>query len=129
MNLRKVGYISVFFITILIIISGCSSTKELFIGNWSALQASQKEGTNEELSHYNYWEVGEKEISFSNYYLTKENGIETKKFNNENRKKYEYTWDSNAEIVVNKKVYKVEINKNKLTISNNNMEILFERVD
>ena len=126
--MRKVGYISVFFITILMI-SGCSSTKELFIGNWSALQASQKEGTNEELSHYNYWEVGEKEISFSKYYLTKENGIETKKFNNENRKKYEYTWDSNAEIVVNKKVYKVEINKNKLTISNNNMEILFERVD
>lgn len=127
--MRKVGYISVFFITILIIISGCSSTKELFIGNWSALQASQKEGTNEELSHYNYWEVGEKEISFSNYYLTKENGIETKKFNNENRKKYEYTWDSKAEIVINKKVYKVEIIKNKLTISNNNMEILFERVD
>lgn len=128
MNLRKVGYISVFFITILMI-SGCSSTKELFIGNWSALQASQKEGTNEELSHYNYWEVRDKEISFSNYYLTKENGIETKKFNNENRKKYEYTWDSKAEIVINKKVYKVEIIKNKLTISNNNMEILFERVD
>ncbi|MGI2297570.1 hypothetical protein [Paenibacillus sp. GXUN7292] len=126
--MRKVGYISVFFITILMI-SGCSSTKELFIGNWSALQASQKEGANEELSHYNYWEVRDKEISFSNYYLTKENGIETKKFNNENRKKYEYTWDSKAEIVINKKVYKVEISKNKLTISNNNMEILFEKVD
>ena len=128
MNLRKVGYISVLLITILMI-SGCSSTKELFVGNWEALQASQKEGTNEELSHYNYWEVRDKEISFSNYYLTKENGIETKKFNNENRKKYEYTWDSKAEIVINKKVYKVEIIKNKLTISNNNMEILFERVD
>lgn len=63
MNLRKVGYISVFFITILMI-SGCSSTKELFIGNWSALQASQKEGTNEELSHYNYWEVGKKKFHF-----------------------------------------------------------------
>ena len=127
--MKQVWYISICLVLILLI-SGCTSTKELFIGNWTALQASQKVGTDEEIVRYNYWEVMENnKISVSSFFTSMENGIETKQFDKDNKGEYEYTWNSKDEIAINNKVYKIKISKNKMTISNNNIEVTFERTD
>ncbi|WP_256762165.1 hypothetical protein [Cohnella sp. WQ 127256] len=126
--MKRSIYTSIILITVLII-SGCSSTRDLFIGNWSAIQVSQAEGTSEEIISYNYWEVKSNEILFSSFVQSIENGIENKKFDETNRKKYGYTWNSKNGILINQKIYKVEIEKREMTVSNDNMEIIFERVD
>ncbi|MFC5402974.1 hypothetical protein [Cohnella soli] len=127
MRFVKLFYISTILLTL--ITSGCSSTKDSFIGSWSALQLSQAEGTNEELIHYNYWEVKDNEISFSNFVLTTENGVESKRFDENNKMKYEYKWETKNQIVINQKIYSIEIKNKKLKVSNSNMEIDFERAD
>lgn len=128
MKFVKVGCISTLLL-ITLIISGCTSTKESFIGSWSALQLSQAEGTNEELIHYNYWEVKDNEISFSSFVLITEGGVESIRFDEENKVKYEYKWEAKNQVLINQKIYNIEIKKNKMKVSNDNMEIDFERAD
>lgn len=111
------------------IFTGCSSSKDLFIGNWKAKQVSQVVGKHFDLIQYNYWEIKKSEIILSKYVLKTESGKEVKVFDNANKVKYKYDWKSKNEITLDGKTYRIDVDNKQLIIKDNELEIQFERSD
>jgi len=111
------------------IFTGCSSSKDLFIGNWKSKQVSQVEGKHFDLIQYNYWEIKKSEIILSKYVLKTESGKEVKEFDDANKVKYKYDWKSKNEITLDGKTYRIDVDNKQLIIKDNELEIQFERSD
>lgn len=115
--------VSCMFILTLICISGCSKDKEVrILGNWVGDQASQKIGTYEELSQYNYMEITVNEFIMKNFVYSSQDNKMVKIFN-QDEKEMKYKLLENDQIQINNKRYKVNLKKNEMTISNENIEI------
>jgi len=114
-------------IVMALVVAGCSSPEQKIAGNWAGLQASQAEGTNEPLSHYNYWEVAGDEITLSSYYI--ENRTGKKVVYDTSKTTFKYTWKSDNEIIINEQRYTIKIRNNKMTVANDHFEMEFEKMN
>jgi len=120
---------TLFFLLILVIsiLPGCSkNNKDLVVGNWASDVASQREGIDEEISHYNYLEVTKSYIKFKSYYIATQDNKTVKQFN-ETNKSSNYELKPGNKIMIDDKVYEIKLRKNEMTIKNENVEIHYNR--
>jgi len=112
-------------VTLIVLLSGCSQDyKSQFLGDWEAKQASQQEGSNEILGHYNYLNVSSSNIILSTFHneVEVDSGKTIKVFDNSD-KNLTYEWKSKDQIIVDNKLYEIEVKKKELVIKNNAIEI------
>ncbi|CAM3148610.1 hypothetical protein PASE110613_17835 [Paenibacillus sediminis] len=122
--------ITLLIIAILVtLLLGCSKdNKSQFLGNWEADQASQQEGSNDLLGHFNYLKISSSNINLRNFH--NEIGIEsgeTVKVFDEIDKNLAYEWKSKDQIIINNKLYEIEVSKRELIIKNDKIEIHYNK--
>lgn len=119
-------FITLSIIAILVaLLSSCSKDyKSQFLGAWEADQASQKAGSNELIGHFNYLNVSSSNINLRNFYYTNgdESGETVKAFE-ELDKNLAYEWKSKDQIIIDDKLYEIEVKKKELVIKNDKIEI------
>lgn len=117
------------FVIVLLLTSimGCSQNHEAAIqGTWVANQISQVEGENIVLSHYNYWEVDDEQITLKYFYFATENGKTERRFNDSTRS-YTYEWNNENKLLIADHEFEVTIKGNKMIATSKKLEIMFER--
>jgi hypothetical protein len=119
--MRRISFL--FIIFLIVFVSGCSQdNKSIFIGTWKAIQASQSVESNEEIGNYNYLIVTSSNLSLQKSH--EEVGSDkSAKVIIENEKNVAYKWISKDQILIDNKQFKVELKKNEMKISSNNIEI------
>ncbi|WP_422660580.1 hypothetical protein ACK8P5_08890 [Paenibacillus sp. EC2-1] len=115
-----------FVVSVQFLISGCAQdNKSLILGVWEGNQATQKVGSDEE--HFNYLEITDTTIHAKHFNMVAiESGIPQKKFNDET-KDMKYEWKSENEILIEDSLFEVELKKNEMILSNENIEINYSR--
>ncbi|MFD0675229.1 hypothetical protein [Cohnella sp. GCM10027633] len=120
------------FVIIMLILQSCSGDiNKSFEGTWIANQESQKISGNSDGKHtkyrvleYNYWESKNEKIKLSNYTQISRSGKEEIDHSGIEVK---YEMKSKNEIIIDNIVFRLEINKDKMIIKNDDLEIQFER--
>jgi hypothetical protein len=122
-NMRRISFL--FIIFLIVFVSACSQDhKSIFIGTWKAVQASQSAESNEEIGNYNYLIITSSNLSLQKSH--EEVGSDkSAKVIIENEKNVAYKWISKDQILIDNKQFKVELKKNEMKISNNNIEIQY----
>ncbi|WP_256761279.1 hypothetical protein [Cohnella sp. WQ 127256] len=112
---------------VVVILSGCSKdSKDLLIGKWTSDFSSQREGTDEELSHFNYLEITETNIIFRSYVDLNQDDSMVRQFG-ETIKTTKYVFKPGNTIMIDDKFYEIGLKKHEMIIKNENIEIHYNK--
>ncbi|QGQ96414.1 hypothetical protein EHS13_16750 [Paenibacillus psychroresistens] len=109
------------------ILSSCSKDNESqILGIWVSDQASQKVGSDEVLSQFNYLEIKEGNITLGNYVNEIKDDITVKNITKSDEK-MKYEWRSKKKISINSSLYEIELKNDEMIIKNENIEIHYNK--
>ncbi|SDX08038.1 hypothetical protein [Paenibacillus sp. CF384] len=125
-NIRTL-LLTVIVVVVSIVLTGCSTDhKSQILGNWISDQASQRAGSDEPLSHFNYLEVKEGQITLGNY-VNEMKDDSTVKLVKDSNATMTYEWKSDNEIVINNSIYEIELEHDEMILRNENVEIHYNK--
>lgn len=108
-------------------IFGCSQMNKTTIrGTWEASQVSQIKGKDYKLSHYNYWEIDDEQITLKSFYIATENGITETRFS-DSTEYMMYEWNNDNQLVIDDLIFDVKVTGKKMELKSRELEIQFER--